>query len=290
MPIIVVTSAEQGAGKTGVAAAIARHVAYTGQPARLVRIASDAGGTNADADASWFGSLNFVPGSPAFAVTPAGVSATAEEIVVVEADGSAAGSIPDASYVVVGREGQPVAVEGIEAAATVVTRARTLPAAGEAEPGTPAIVLVEDRTLNGFGVDEVQALLHAEVLVEGDPTDETCDDLVIAPIASDAGQPYFKRFGSKAVVARFDKTDMHLAAMQSDPVCLILSGGRRPSEYLFDAASAQGITVLLSRTDTENTVIALERIFERTRFSGGRKLDRMAELLEATPLFEALGL
>jgi BioD-like phosphotransacetylase family protein len=136
----------------------------------------------------------------------------------------------------------------------------------------------------------VQALLHAEVLVEGDPVDTTCDQLVIAPIASDAGQPYFQRFESKAVVARFDKTDMHLAAMQSEPVCLILSGGRRPSEYLFDAAAAQGIPVLLSRTDTENTVFALERIFGRTRFTGERKLDRMAELLEGTRLFEALGI
>ncbi len=92
------------------------------------------------------------------------------------------------------------------------------------------------------------------------------------------------------MVVRFDKTDMHLAAMQADPSCLILTGGRRPSDYLFDAAAAKGIPVLLSRTDTENTVIALERIFEHTRFQGERKLDRMAELLEATPLFGALGI
>ena len=57
-----------------------------------------------------------------------------------------------------------------------------------------------------------------------------------------------------------------------------------PSDYLFDAASAKGIPVLLSRTDTENTVIALEGIFDNTRFQGERKLDRMAALLEG-PLF-----
>lgn len=87
------------------------------------------------------------------------------------------------------------------------------------------------------------------------------------------------------VVVRFDRTDMHLAAMQAEPEVLILTGGRRPSDYLFDAAGAKGIPVLLSRTDTENTVIALEGIFDRTRFHGERKLDRMSELLEASALF-----
>ena len=78
------------------------------------------------------------------------------------------------------------------------------------------------------------------------------------------------------------------AALRADPNVLILTGGRRPSEYLFDAASAKGIPVLLSRTDTENTVIALEGVFDHTRFQGDRKLDRMAELLEGSGLFEAL--
>ena len=132
--------------------------------------------------------------------------------------------------------------------------------------------------------------LNADVIVQGDDMNATCDHLVVAPISSDAGQPYFRRFPSKAVVVRFDKTDMHLAAMQAAPECLILTGGRQPSGYLFDAAGARGIPVLLSRTDTENTVIALEGIFDRTRFQGERKLDRMAALLEPTGLWDALAI
>jgi len=137
-------------------------------------------------------------------------------------------------------------------------------------------------------VSEARAALNAEVLVKGDDGDPTCDHLVIAPISSDAGQPYFRRFPAKAVVVRYDRTDMHLAAMQTEVECLILTGGRRPMDYLFDAATAKGVPVLLSRTDTENTVIALEGIFDSTRFHGERKLDRMAGLLEASGLYEAL--
>lgn len=150
------------------------------------------------------------------------------------------------------------------------------------------IAIPEDRTLNGFSLSEAKALVSADVLVEGDKGDPTCDHLVVAPISADAGQPYFRRFKSMAVVVRFDKTDMHLAALAAQPEALILTGGRRPSDYLFDAANARGVPVLLSRTDTENTVIALEPIFDATRFQGDRKLDRMAELSADTGLIAAL--
>ena len=41
LPLIVVTSLEPGAGKTGVAAAIARHYAYKGVAVTLARAASE---------------------------------------------------------------------------------------------------------------------------------------------------------------------------------------------------------------------------------------------------------
>ena len=289
MPVIVVTSANQGAGKTAVAATIARHAAYAGRSVQLVRVASNDARSHATADADWYGTLFFTPNSNPVPVAWGDIpQPTREELIVVEAD---ADTVPEGHgypVVTVGREGTPT---DRSAAATVITRTHRSDVWVEGEMGTNLTLhLPEDRTLNGFTVDEARQMLHAETLVEGDETDVTCDYLVIAPIASDAGQPYFKRFPSKAVVARFDKTDMHLAAMQARPNVLILSGGRRPSEYLFDAAGAQGIPVLLSRTDTENTVITLERIFDRTRFVGERKLERMAGLLDGTPLYEALGL
>ncbi|MBK7330748.1 MAG: hypothetical protein IPI85_17200 [Dehalococcoidia bacterium] len=281
MAVIYVGSAQPGEGKTGVAAAIARKLAYSGTPVRLVRLA-EAGG-NAPADAAWFASLDFAPGSADEAVAAIPAVAPGETLVVEGPLAAYPGG--DAKLVVVAAEKKPAAPAG--AAAVVVTGVDGVTGVHVTE-GAPAVLeLGEDRALAGFSVAEAQAALHAEVLVEGD-TGATSDHLVIAPIGSDAGQPYLRRFESKAVVVRFDKTDQHLAALRADPNVLILTGGRRPSEYLFDAASAKGIPVLLSRTDTENTVIALEGVFDHTRFQGDRKLDRMAELLEGSGLFEAL--
>ncbi|MCY3882717.1 MAG: DRTGG domain-containing protein [Chloroflexi bacterium] len=286
MPLLSVISDTPGAGKTGVAASLARALAYTGQRVWLVRGEGSDGG-NAAADAHWFGSLDFAPGS---ASTPVAANVipppSGDEIVVAELDEPleradatilVTRGLPDEARVA---EVAPVAVVALDVAESA------LGDAPDEVSGAPLVTIAEDRTLAGFSVSEAQAVLTAETLVEGDGLDPTCDHLVIAPIGSDSGQPYLERFESKAVVVRYDKTDQHLAALATEPACLILTGGRRPSEYLFDAAAARGVPVMLSRTDTENTVIALEGIFDRTRFHGERKLERMSELLGATALSE----
>lgn len=289
MPLLTVVADAPGAGKTGVAAAIARALAWSGRPVRLAR--GERPGDDGDAaDARWFASLDFAPASADAPVAPDAVPApSGDEVVVAELDAPHA----RADAVILVARGIPDA-ERVAELAPLAAVALDLPAKACADApaelgGAPLLAIAEDRTLAGFSVSEAQAALDAETLVAGDGPDATCDHLVIAPIGSDAGQPYLGRFPSKAVVVRFDKTDQHLAALATDPVCLILTGGRRPSEYLFDAAASYGVPVLLSRTDTENTVIALETVFDRTRFHGERKLERMADLLAATPLAELVG-
>lgn len=293
MALLVVTSASPGVGKTGIATAIARHYAYQGRPVQLARVASPEG--NAAEDAASFAELPFVPGSSAGTVLAENVQDPGgEAILVVEADAEAAAKVQGASVVFVARGERPGKLpDGIVPVAIVangVPRALLQPPAEE--EGKPLIIdLPEDGRLAGFSIAELQRRLSAEILVEGDvPYDVTCDTLVIAPYSSDAGQPYLRRFPNTAVVVRYDRTDMHLAAIRADAQVLVLTGGRRPSDYSFDAAGAHGVPLLLSRTDTENTVIALEGIYEATRFMGERKLDRMVELLEETPLFAALKL
>lgn len=285
MPLLTVISDSPGAGKTGVAATVARSLAYAGRRVWLVRGEGDGG--NAAADAHWYSTLEFAPGS---ASTPVAANVIPppndDEVVVAELDEPleradatilVTRGLPEEARVA---EVAPLAVVAVDVAASVLADAP------DECGGAPLVALAEDRTLAGFSVSEAQATLRAETLVEGDGLDLTCDHLVIAPIGSDAGQPYLSRFESKAVVVRFDKTDQHLAALATEPACLILTGGRRPSEYLYDAASARGVPVMLSRTDTENTVIALEGIFDRTRFHGERKLERMSELLSGAGLVE----
>ncbi|MDZ7727278.1 MAG: DRTGG domain-containing protein [Dehalococcoidia bacterium] len=287
MPVLYVTASEAGAGKTGVAVAIARHYAYQGIPTKLVRFTGEG---RAESDGRCFASLPFVPGSPPEPVDPASFTPPdAGDLAIIEGD---PGDAPDGATVIqVARRELPETGDGATPTAVVVTDLppyATLDAPGD--EGPLVVSVPADRCLAGFGIDDIQRELSPEVLVEGEPErrDASCDYLVIAPIGSDAGQPYFRRFPRAAVVVRYDKTDMHLAAIRAEPVCLVLTGGRYPSTYTYDAAGAAGIPVYLSRADTENTILALEDVFDRTRFNGEAKVSRMSELLGATRLFEAL--
>jgi hypothetical protein len=289
--LIVVTSSEPGAGKTGVASAIARHFAYGGRPVQCARVAGADEG-RASRDAAFYAGLAFAPGSPGEPVAGGHLPpAPGTSVTVCEADLDAAGGIPGATVVLVTRGAAPDALpEAVAPAVVVVTGATkaVLDGLPQGVGGARVFGIPEDRTLAGFSIEDARGLIHGEVLVEGVVDGETCDYLVVAPIGSDAGQPYFRRFQAAAVVARFDKTDMHLAALRAEPRCLILTGGRYPSDYVYDAAQASEVPVLLSPTDTENTVIALEGIWDSTRFQGERKLDRMSELLERAGLFAFL--
>src|SRR5205085_7118012 len=103
---------------------------------------------------------------------------------------------------------------------------------------------------------------------------------MINPITTDPGQAYFSRRGNKAVITRSDKTDLQLAALQTNTDCLILTGGLMPSPYTLDRAANEEITLVLTKENTRATVSRLESIFERSRFTSERKLERMSELLQ----------
>jgi BioD-like phosphotransacetylase family protein len=106
---------------------------------------------------------------------------------------------------------------------------------------------------------------------------------MIGTIASDAASPYFANREQTCVVTRFDKTDLQLAALNTDLQCLVLTGGGEPSPYLLDrvAGHRPDVAVLLAPGTTVETVRSLEPLFGASAFSGQGKLARAVELLDA---------
>ncbi len=106
------------------------------------------------------------------------------------------------------------------------------------------------------------------------------EHIVIAPINSDGGRPYFRRYPRTAVVVRVDKPDIILSALNNtDTRCLVLCGQRAPMPYIVDRARHGEITVLLSRRTTGETMQALEGVYSASRFQGEFKLERMMALM-----------
>ena len=306
MPTVLIASILPGAGRTTATAGVGACLAEQGRAVRLARIrAAEGADASAEDDARV---LAAVPNcaSTGRAITEQEAQAQAKEaeragaFLVIETQPGATDDLAarlGARIFLVSSAADDLRLGDVVAAANklgrsligvVLTRqpARRLAAARSTlqERGVRCLAaLSEDRLLAGPSVSELAEALHASRLVEGGLEDEAVEYVMLGPISADPGQPYFLQHGSKAVVNRFDKMDLHLAALATEPDCLVLTGGHAPSPYLLDrvAGSDSGVTVLLSPEDTVRTVELVDELYGRTRFSGQRKIARAIQLFHS---------
>ena len=301
MSAILIASLQPGEGRTATTAGLGAGLAEVGRTVRLLRVRS--AGEAAAAAEDDARALAAVPGCASQA---AAVSEQEALVQVRDAEGAgdlcaieAAPGLPaelaaklSARVVLVSRQADGLA-DLASAAATLGDALLGVVATRQPERRLGAVraaleqcgltclgALPEDRLLAGPTIREMEEALHASRLVENGDGDEAVEFVMLGPISADPGQPYFLQHGNKAVVNRFDKMDLHLAALATEPDCLILTGGRPPSPYLLDrvAGSDLAVTVLLSPEGTVRTMELLDELYGRTRFSGQRKLTRAVEL------------
>jgi len=314
MNALIVTSAQVGDGKSTIAAGLAQHLLASGRRVHILRVqGSDA--ASASRDAALLAALPGPPtaGSPgrALSLSDAGDAvkdAASEGVAVVEAEPAEAreaASAWGASAVVVQRAGATeaslrqaqdaalrqaqgaaatlgIAVEKTAVAVTAVMAAdlSKVRAALDAQGPRPLLVLPEDRTLAAPRLSELARALEASFLCNGAGEDEVIERVMIGSVASDPGAPYFSMHERKAVLTRFEKTDVQLAALSTPLVCLLLTGGQQPSPYLFDRAQSLGVPVLLTARSTVAAMEALGEAYAGARFGGKRKLEQVRDLLE----------
>jgi BioD-like phosphotransacetylase family protein len=280
MSILVIASSEPRVGRSLIAAAVAYRIGRAGTPVTLARLGGD---ESAAPDAAAFAALDGIvtPGKP---IAAADIAKLSGDVILEAPAGSVksiAGSL-NARVITVG-DARSAATDAPSSAlaGTIVTR---VPAADVAAVGARAgvlAVLPEDRTLAAPSVSDVAAALKARWLAgEGDRG--SFDQVMIGTVSSDAGAPYFGNRARTCVITRFDKTDVQLAALQTDIECLVITGGGEPSPYLLDRvrSTRDEIAVLLAPDSTVETMRAIEGLYAISRFEGNGKLARAVELLD----------
>ncbi|MDA0301259.1 MAG: DRTGG domain-containing protein [Chloroflexi bacterium] len=266
MTLILVAGIAPAAGASTVAVGLAHRLAFAGHPVRIERLAGD---VRAADDAAVFATLEFAESTGApLEAPPADVAGT---ITVIEAPaGADAAGIAEragARLVFVGPEG------------TTAPAGATLIVNHAARTGLR--VLGEDRLLAAPTVRQIIAASGAQVLSRSEAGEAAvCEHLVIGAISHDSADAYFSRFPRRAVIARAEKVDLALAAMQTRSECLILTGGHEPSPYVLDrAASTRETTLLLAPGGTVETMRDLEGTFGAASFSGEAKVERAGGLM-----------
>jgi len=278
--ILIVASSEQGAGKSVIAAAIAYRIAGMGRAVSLVRLAGD---ETAAADAATFAQLEGVvsAGAPLASTDIASVAAVAD--VVAEAPAGSVDGLAaqlDASVLVVATATSQT-LDAERSVGTIVTRVRAGDVPAVASRQGVIAVLPEDRALAAPSVDDIARAIQARWLVDATPRG-SIDRVMIGTIASDAASPYFAARDRKAVITRYDKTDVQLAALLTDVELLVLTGGGEPSPYLIDRVQGtrDDISVVVAEDDTVDTMRAIEGLYGGSRFDGTGKMLRAAQLLD----------
>ncbi len=284
MPILQIVSSKPLSGKSAIAAGLALALSRSGRRVVLARAGS---GDAATQDAASFAALLFAssPGRPLSAadLTPA------DDLTLVEAD---AGVVPlDAPALLVVRsqpdEGDRALAPALGAKllgtiASAVVPARTEAVARELTDAglRPLAVLPEERALAAPSVAEIRDALGADVLYAGENELETVEDVLIAPVYADPARPHFQAFAAAAVLAPFNKTDLHLVAIETGAKCLVITGAGRPSPYVLDRVQGEPTTVLATSGETPAAVAALSDVWLRSRFRGEAKAELIAGQLE----------
>jgi BioD-like phosphotransacetylase family protein len=161
--------------------------------------------------------------------------------------------------------------------------------------GIPVLgVLPEVATLAALTVAELVKVLKAEVVTECYAPDALVETLTVGAMTTDAALRRFRKQTNKAVITGGDRTDIQLAALETSTTCLVLTGNLSPSPLVVKQADEFGVCILLVRSNTMETIEAIESVFGKSRLGQPVKLQQFEALLEThmdyRRLYQHLGL
>ncbi|MBN1138236.1 MAG: phosphotransacetylase family protein [Anaerolineae bacterium] len=155
-------------------------------------------------------------------------------------------------------------------------------------------VLPEVRSLEALTVAELATVLEAKVLTKHYDPEAIVETLTVGAMTAEAALSCFRKQTNKAVITTGDRPDILLAALETSTICLILTNNLRPSPLIIRQADECKIAALLVRTNTLETVEAIELIFGKTRLGQVAKLLKfealLAEHVDLDRLYQVLDL
>ena len=148
--------------------------------------------------------------------------------------------------------------------------------------GIPLLgVLPMRKQLQAISVGELADALDGEFLALPEKKDMLIEHLVVGAMSAEQALPRIRRVpGTKAVITGGDRADIQLVALETATHCLILTGHLRPVPEVLRRAEECGVPVLLVRSNTLETVQAIEQVFGKTRLGQRAKLEEFEALLE----------
>lgn len=109
-------------------------------------------------------------------------------------------------------------------------------------------------------VRDIVEALNAEVLENKDKLNNIVEEIVVGAMAPSAALRWFRRAVNAAIVTGGDRTDLILAALETKPSTIILTGNLYPDIGVLIKAKEVGVPLLLVPYDTYTTVEKLREV------------------------------
>ncbi len=155
-------------------------------------------------------------------------------------------------------------------------------------------ILPEVSSLESITVQELSEALDAEVLTKFMNGQALVERLTVGAMTAETAMKTFRKQSRQAIITGGDRTDIQMAALETSATCLILTGNLRPSPLVIKQAEEFGVTVLLTRGNTMESIQKIERVFGKTRLGQANKLKEFRKLMDEhfkyEMLYEVMGL
>jgi hypothetical protein len=140
--------------------------------------------------------------------------------------------------------------------------------------------LPPDPLLDSVSVGALAASLSAAVVSGGEGArGALVERFCVGAMDVEHALRVFRGVPRKAVVTGGYRTDIQLAALETDTVCLLLTGGVAPNEIILARAREKGVAILTVPEDTMTAVDRFERLLGRLRIREPEKARRGVELV-----------
>jgi len=148
-------------------------------------------------------------------------------------------------------------------------------------------VLPESRVLLGVTVGDIAAAVDGEIINFKDKAGDLVENVMLGAMSPDSARDYYNRLRNKAVVTRYERADMQLAALETSTRCLVVSG-RRPSTSVMVKSEDKKVPVIVSNKDVHEIINGIERSLAGSGFRQSQKLQAMTAILDSRFDYKAL--
>lgn len=141
-------------------------------------------------------------------------------------------------------------------------------------------VIPECRRLLSVTVRQLVTKLDGRFVGKAERIDRLVEHYLVGGLGLDSGESYFGLRENKAVIVRGDRPDIQMAALQTPMVCMVLTEGIDPIEYVANEAELEAVPIIVVKAATLETMDSLTSITEELRFDHMDKLEAFAHLVD----------